>query len=625
MNSDEYLESKQVERERDQYAEIDAEGMQAAKAITAQSGTQAAPSLYAPSAAASSGKPSLLDLYPAKAQFASGDTVVLVAEIDNPGVEPARLELELTVMHLHRTMGTHRQSVDVEAQSAAAIRIAVGPMHVEGVLGCGADARLLRGDEEIGRLSGAFDVVSDWRLAPRYGFLSDFHPDEAGDGEDALALCKLHVNLVQFYDWMYRHDRLVSPHDPFEDLMGRTLSQQVVREKIGLCHRYGMKAIAYGAVYAASRDFYEAHPDWGLYDSGGRVLDLIDRFFIMNVSERSPWRNHIIGQYREAIEALDFDGIHMDTYGFPKAAISRLNGEARVERLEEQFPGLIDDTRQALDATGKDIALIFNNVGNWPVGAAARAAQDVVYIEIWKPYERYHHIRELIAGGKRDGGGKPVILAAYLKPFRDEPAEAAQSAALLLTAVIAAHGGGHLLLGERYGALTVAYYADYAPLPETFVRTMRTYCDFIVRYHNLLFDRDLVDVSMTHADGDNLEYVVENVPCSAYGEPDRVWAVLREKPGLKTVHLINLVGNDDRWNAGKREPQTQENIRVAIQVEERVRFVLLATPDEEMGRPREAEYAIEDGPRGKRVVVTVPRLRCWTMLAVELDKDVPFG
>ena len=39
--------------------------------------------------------------------------------------------------------------------------------------------------------------------------------------------------------------------------------------------------------------------------------------------------------------SLGFDGIHMDAYGFPKTAVSRLNGEEKIERLDEDFPSLI--------------------------------------------------------------------------------------------------------------------------------------------------------------------------------------------------------------------------------------------------------------------------------------------
>ncbi len=63
--------------------------------------------------------------------------------------------------------------------------------------------------------STSFDVVTNWRKSPRYGFLSDFHPNEAGDSEDIKMMTKLHINLVQFYDWMYRHDDLVATDEMF--------------------------------------------------------------------------------------------------------------------------------------------------------------------------------------------------------------------------------------------------------------------------------------------------------------------------------------------------------------------------------------------------------------------------
>ena len=58
------------------------------------------------------------------------------------------------------------------------------------------------------RWEGAFDVVPERRRVTRYGFLTDFAPDDAGE-EDLRWMCALHLNAVQFYDWMYRHDKLL--------------------------------------------------------------------------------------------------------------------------------------------------------------------------------------------------------------------------------------------------------------------------------------------------------------------------------------------------------------------------------------------------------------------------------
>src|SRR5438128_318717 len=59
-------------------------------------------------------------------------------------------------------------------------------------------------DEHGGTLEAetAFDVAAHWNEAPRYGFLSDFAPGDAGDSTDIDFLNENHINIVQFYDWM---------------------------------------------------------------------------------------------------------------------------------------------------------------------------------------------------------------------------------------------------------------------------------------------------------------------------------------------------------------------------------------------------------------------------------------
>ena len=299
----------------------------------------------------------------------------------------------------------------------------------------------------------------------------------------------------------------------------------------------------------------------------------------MNIAEESPWHHHIIEQYKRTVEELQFDGIHMDTYGSPKIAISKLANEDKIVRLDEHFPVLINNTRKLLEQSTEDLCLIFNNVGNWPVNTVARAEQDVIYIEVWKPYERYHHIVQILRWAQQYGEGKPVILAAYLKPFM-ETGEAsmdrANHAALILTAVISASGGYHLLLGENKGVLTQGYYVDYSSLSDAFFREIRYYYDFIIRYASVLFDPELRDVSMTHSEGDNHEYVFKKGSYSTYGEADKVWTLIKEKSGLKVVNMINLCGvADDYWNTGKERPTPQCDLSVTILLESDVKTVFL--------------------------------------------------
>jgi len=498
------------------------------------------------------------DVYPLKAQYANGETVKLAVELSNSSSEAITARVKYEIRELDRIVENHAVSVDIPANSSYKVEVAAGPFEAD-FTGYGFDAELIINDVGEGHASTAFDVVSDWRRATRYGFLSDFGAEQTGDSEDVKWMSKLHLNLVQFYDWMYRHDDLVSSENDYTDLMGRSVSRRVVEEKIALCHEHGMKAVAYGAVYAASKAFADQHPDWRLYTSAGDPYDFIGIFNIMNISSDSPWHAHIVSEYGKTVEQLDFDGIHMDTYGFPKTGWSRLDGVKRLERLEEQFPVLIESTRAALSKLKDDICLIFNNVGNWPVDTVACASQDAIYVEVWKPYERYYHLREIIGWAQHLSSGKNVILAAYLKPFRELGRlgeEGAEHAFRLLNAVVTAHGAYHLLHGENGGVLTQGYYVDHSRLCDAFRRTVRDYADFGVRYSHVMYGEGLRDVSMTHADGDNLEYAFEGFPYSTYGEAGKVWTVIRERPDLKLIHFINLLSAaDDCWNEAKEAPE----------------------------------------------------------------------
>ncbi len=566
--------------------------------------------------------PVINDVYPAKAQFRSGEPVEIVVEAANPGPAEEGLVLEARVMHLGRLEETLIHPLTLEAGARVQISLGLSPRETT-YGGYGLDAGLFRRGTLLASCSSSFDVAVDYRQALRYGFLSDFHPAERGRDADILALTKLHLNIIQFYDWMYRHDDLVPGTDEFVDPLGRLSSLEVIREKIDRCHERGIRAIAYGAIYAASPEFFRQHQDWALYDSAGRPYNLGNLFYIMNLDPACPWRDHIIGQYKRALAEVGFDGIHLDTYGFPKKALAGPPGRRGLVRLDEQFPAFIRYARAELTKLREDVCLIFNAVGSWPLKAVAGAEQDAVYIEVWPPYERYHHLAELIRWGRHLGGGKPVILAAYLAPFAAEGPvvkEPAETAALILTAVIVAHGGSHLLLGEEYGILTQGYYVKHARADGGFIRTLRNYYDFVVRYAELFYDGELEDVSMTHAAGDNLEYRCEQTPWTTYGEPGKVWTVIREKPGWKTVSLINLMGQgDDYWNKGKETPLPRVGIRLRLQVEGGVKSVLLASPDREMGRPQELHFSLEESPRGLVLVAEVPRLQIWSLVIVEME------
>ena len=531
-----------------------------------------------------------MEIYPEKGRYLPGEDIALTISYSG-----AAEQFRISVFR----MDTCVHTLDVK-KTGESTRVLL-PKTADAFCGLGVLC-----ETEDGELAAcAVDIQKDLRVF-RYGFLSDFSRAEASEA-DVLAMAKHHVNAVQFYDWSYRHDTLVAEFDDYTDMMGKPNSLEVIRRKIAACHQRGMRALGYGAVYAASEAFAVKHPEWRLFARANEPIRFIDVFAIMNL--RSGWREHIIAQYRAAVDA-GFDGIHMDTYGFPKTA---LDAESNIVHLEEDFAPLIEQTRKALP----EATLVFNNVGGWPVERTMHAPVDAVYIEVWPPFERYEHLRQLIMTAKQ--AQKPVVLAAYPAPFRLDTPERALNAQLVLMGAIAAHGATQLWFGEENAALTQGYYADYTRLTAEQEQLLRSYDDFIVRYEALLFDDSLLDVSMTHTGWDNEEYLC-SIPYTVTGEGGKLWLVLREQGNRKLITLINLAGDESSlWNAGRNAPSPVTDITLRILAFYAPVKCWMASPDRNLGATEPVAVTHEQGANGDFLTVCLPILERFAILYLETE------
>lgn len=553
-----------------------------------------------------------MDFYPRKAQYLTGEEVWLCLEAADV-CEAQRYDRVVLVVYW---LETKIRTVEIDRLQQTT-EICAGS-YDSFFAGYGVRA-VLYGKEKPLILETAFDVCRKPEYSLRYGFVSDFAKKDMVNGA-MEQLRKYHINMVQFYDWSYRHDNLVVEQDDYEDMMGKKIHRDTVREKIVQAKRYGMKPIAYGAVYAASKEFYEQHRDWAFYNGNGDVFCFIDRFYIMNIQKGSPWRSHLAAQYQNALEKMGFAGIHMDTYGFPKTAFSKLEGRFERVALQKEFGSLIDEVSAALTETGQEPFLVFNNVGNWPVSETACHNVKAVYIEVWPPYERYFHIKQLILEARRlVQDRKPVILAAYLEPFRKEDGLLAAYAARILMAVIVSNGAYHLLLGENNAVLTQGYYGDYSLMGEETAAVMRRYYDFMLRYLNLFYDPEMTDVTMTHMGWDNYEYqcgAEDGTACwSAYGESGKLWITIRESTGCKLLIFINLCGcSEDYWNKGKEKPPIQKDILCTVAVDGDIEGIYCASPDLPDSTSQELPYESVTNEKGKFVRFTLPEVEVWAIV-----------
>lgn len=560
-----------------------------------------------------------LDVYPDKAQYRPGEKGNIIVKME--GNQETTIHIKASFKRLHQLVWEEDIEVQLEKLSLKKIHI---PFQAPDEIwdGYGVDIQISANGKWMAQKSTAWDVADHWRRAPRYGFLSDFDQDEKGQLHDVESLSKFHLNIIQFYDWMYRHDHLIPPDDHFVDPMGRKLSYSVVQEKIAALHKKGMAALAYGAVYASLKDFHEQHREWGLYKNNGEPYHLIDIFYIMDISPNSLWNQHMISEFQKVIEE-GFDGIHMDQYGFPKKAFRQMNEKKELVDLANCYPAFINQTKKQLKEVNPDVGLIFNNVSNYPVHTTARADQEAVYIEVWPPVIRLRELKALIDRGRELSGNKQVILSAYLPTFKlreEEDPAPAENGALLTMATIFASGGYHLLIGEENKVLTEAYYPGYGKMNHSFIEEVRKYYDFIVRYGKLLYDHQLVDLSYVYTGGINTEVSFKGeVPFAPNGDINTVWTMVKQLSDYQIIHLINLVGiENDYWEHGKNQrPKEQKEIICTVLMEKEVKGVYLASPDFVSTEPMKLAYEIVPHEHGKAIQFTIPSLHIWDMVYIQ--------
>lgn len=552
-----------------------------------------------------------LDIYPAKTQFFPGDEIELVLEL--PSDAQSSDAVDITVHHLHQPVLRVTQPVQDVLQANGRIRLQGIP--AEAGRGYHVACQVTRGAETTHTARTAFDVLAHWHDAPRYGFLHDFGPtggDEAKLADVARFFRQFHLNVVQYYDWMARHDDLVPKSDDFVDPMGRQLSTPAIRAKLTTMRDLQSTSMAYGAVYASLQDYAKAHPESGLFDNNGVQYSLIERFYLMDIHRDSTWHDHIIEQF-ESVVKFGFEGIHMDQYGFPKTA-NRAQGD--TVWMDDAYIALIEDCRATL---GEHVGLIFNAVTSFPLHQVCAAPQDAVYVEVWTPMLKYRHLRDIVARVRQSGHRQP-ILAAYLHPFLESSdAQALARTALLTAATIFASGGYHLLLGETGAALTEAYYPTAKPLDDLVASSLRNMYDILTADGELLSAPSVHDVTWSFiGDGD---VRVEGAPTSIDPEVGTIWVRVTKTSAGLVVHFINYLWlANDQWNVLHDEPFQPAP---ALQVTFEWNFPFDQIVSQSANQPgwQPSSWAWVPHIRGRAIQVDVPAFDIWTMVFIPYQEQ----
>lgn len=547
----------------------------------------------------------ITDIQMDKASYRPGETISVSVHFEVQSEEPIPVQMTAAITHLAEIVDKIEKTIEVPSGFSSYQFTYTPPPNAP--LGYGLDICIETKDgEELDCRSSAFDVLERWTQTPRYGFLTDYSPGRDDAEKTMEDLVRYRINGLQFYDWMYRHDQFLTEKDPYHDPLGRLLSRTTVEELITAAHEHNIAAMPYTAIYAASVPFYEGHPDWALYQASGEPYRLGENFLIyMDPRPDSPWVAHLLGQFDQVLQEMEFDGIHLDQYGDPKAA---QDASGKSFALDVPLAETIDLTKELVQSHEKDGTVVFNAVNNWPIETVAKSEQDFIYIEVWPPHIWYQDLHNLIINAQELGDGKPVVLAAYIDPSFEHNAR-------LLDAVIFASGGGHIEIGENHGMLADPYFPKYEVMSPELSAAMQRYYHFMVRYQDIIGPRT-VDAS----EDVKGQIVIDGISTDPRLRKNKVWAIGRKGEDFLVVNLINLLDiSSPEWTEEiKSPPKRLDNITIKFWgLDREVDSIWFASPDNEDISARHLPFEPIEGQKGRGVSFQIPSLTYWDMIVIE--------
>jgi dextranase len=411
--------------------------------------------------------------------------------------------------------------------------------------------------------TSALEVIAEPFSRVRYGFISEFS-SQANVSENIEWAKKLHLSSVQFYDWAWKHEFLVSDDDSYGDPLGADISKSTIKELIDAYAAVGILAAGYAAVYAVDSEGWKRWEKSGLFNGVGEAYKLGENFLWLVDPADPAWLAHLLLQLKQAQE-FGFKAFHLDQYGWPKIAFKH---DGTTVNLAEQFPLMLEEISEALP----DSTLIFNNVNDFPTWSTSKSPQHAIYIEVWEPHSTYRDLADLVAKSRLLNPLLPVILSAYLNPFKDfdthDSLNSARASLALAFAAISSGGASHLITGGDGRVLHDPYYVrNYLADVDT-RHDLESYFDFLVTIGDFIYDATTNDITMTSAFGINEEIVFESEDLISHDASfGKLWArIFRGDSGL-SIHFINLLDQTDSlWDSAKVSsfPSTRVKINIDL-------------------------------------------------------------
>ncbi len=386
---------------------------------------------------------------------------------------------------------------------------------------------------------------------PVHGFATSFV--EADITETLAWHDKLRSTVVQIYDWMDTYTEPLGPQSGWEDPSHRPVSPDALRSLSSGLRAMGAVAHAYAPIYAVGHAFAKEHPEMLMYDDEGVAIPFLDQIILANPGH-AGWQQHFAQSYGLAMDELGFNGLHVDTYGYPRVARNDRGESIDIRSSYESF------LRTLRDARPNDL-ISFNQVNGVPSAAKLPTGAIFRYCEVWPPNSLWRHFEGLLdrsagiaghlASAKPGASTLRGSIACYPPVWgdgvpgtslTDDERASALRTVVLTEAVATSLGASPLLYGDRVGVLCDPYYPKHARLSEREATTALTWRRFALRCRDLFIENE--DTSWYEINDEN---GAVSLACAAAVSPEptpgSLFARVVHGQDLVALSAVDLTGS----------------------------------------------------------------------------------
>ncbi len=395
-----------------------------------------------------------------------------------------------------------------------------------------------------------------------HGFATSF---EDGGVPGALDwLRQLRCTVVQIYDWMASYAAPLGPPSGWRDPSNRPVSFRALRSLGSGIRDQGAVAHAYAPVYAVDPPFAAAHPDLLMYRNDGSPERLFDNIELANPANLE-WQRHFAQAYGSAADAIGFNGFHIDTYGFPRAAHDRHGTDIDMRIAYESFLTYFRSRRPA------DL-VSFNQVNGVPSALELAPGPGFRYCEVWPPNSGWRHLEGLMdrsagqaarLGPWSKGDLMRGTIACYPPVWGKGERPAALRTVVLTEAVATSLGASALIYGDRTAALCNPYYPKHETLTAEEAATVIAWHRFALRCRDLFLEGE--DTSWYEVTDENGAVALDwEGPVRPEPAGGALFARVVHGDACVAVGVVDLSGSrHGRWSE-PTDPGTCRSVRVRV-------------------------------------------------------------